>query len=782
MKRYLHHLSIICLSIFYSTADLSAQECATDELHRLMMNFSETYRKDMQESENRTKDYQSYSESENQRTAPCGPEKMNTIPVVVHVIHLGENIGSGSNISDQQIVNAINAANDRFRSNSGQSPDMDIQLVLAKRDPDGNPTNAINRVNGSHLSSYVANGIIMEGESGSNAIEVKSLSIWPRNKYYNIWVFHKISGGSAGYAQYPTVYQYEGTHMDYRYMTASGVTLTHEIGHALNLQHTFEGDNNGNSCPGNAICGLQGDFVCDTPPHRRGDCGTVSSCGNPSQPFTNSSRNIMSYCSSRIHFTDGQRNRMKAALKIGNRSSLLSSDALIPVNLSTDIAINNLEILQGTDCSSNLLKITLSNEGIRDITNVLFRLKVSDEVFYFSYSGEILPNETIEWNSPDPGISTGLHNVLLEVLNVNTHPSDDNAENNFFCGTYSISGNITTGTCYNFEDENIPQGFIFSKNGTVNTYIHEVGGCNSKGIKAIAYNQWNTVPASEYSDEITLPVYIDDVDGLALIYDRAYAKTNPTVNYSTLYIENSADCGISFTQLKSMNGNTLSTTTRTLPNAKFNPRNCDEWKTDTIHIDNSFPNYLLRFRIRKDAGQKDQNIYLDNICFIPKYNIATNYNPEEGIVSGSGLYMNGTTASLSATSLPGYTFAGWFDDEVLISDNASYTLEVKNRQTLSARFQGVITSVKQPSVVYSARIFPNPASDNVYIHLKSDKASPLQIRIRDIQGRIHYSTLYPMTAGSSAISVPISGWCKGIYLIELSNEDGSASYKLSVLD
>lgn len=783
MKRYLLCLALISLLLFNTNVSLSAQECAADELHRLMMNSSETYREDMKALEKWTKEYMNSSESAHQRTISCGSDKMNTIPVVVHVIHLGENIGSGSNISDQQIINAINAANDRFRSNSGQSPDMDIQLVLAKRDPDGNPTNGINRVDGSHLNSYVTNGIIMEGEPASNAIEVKSLSIWPRNKYYNIWVLHKISGGWAGFAQFPTTYQYEGTHMDYRYMTASGVTLTHEIGHAMNLQHTFEGDNNGNSCPGNAICELQGDFVCDTPPHRRGDCGTVSSCGNPSVPLTNSSRNIMSYCSSRIHFTAGQRNRMKAALKTGNRTSLLNSEALIPVTVSTDLAIRDLAITYDNDCSGKSLKISLSNEGIQEISHVLFRLKASDEIFYFSYSGTILPEENIEWNIPDPGISTGQHSILMEALKVNNDPSDDNAENNFFCGVYNFTGEINNEVCYNFEDGNIPQGIIFSKNGTVNTYIHDISGCNTQGTKAIAYNQWNAVPANDYSDEITLPVYTsDEADGLALVYERSYAKANSSVNYSTLYIENSADCGGTFSQLKSLNGNELATSVRVLPNSKYTPRNCSEWKNDTIHINSNSAGNLIRFRIQKISGQKDQNIYLDNICFVPKYNIVTNVNPEEGTVSGAGLYMNGATAMLSAAPQSGYTFTGWFDDDILLSEEPVYTFEVKKRQNLSARFQGITTSVMSNSAIYSAGIFPNPSSDIVHIQFQSAQSSPIRIQIRDIQGRIYYSGLLSVNTGTSTTSVSTSGWSKGIYLIDLSSEDGVASYKLSVQD
>ena len=37
------------------------------------------------------------------------------IPIVVHVLHLGEPIGTGTNISDQQIFDAVEGTNERWR-------------------------------------------------------------------------------------------------------------------------------------------------------------------------------------------------------------------------------------------------------------------------------------------------------------------------------------------------------------------------------------------------------------------------------------------------------------------------------------------------------------------------------------------------------------------------------------------------------------------------------------------------------------------------------------------
>ena len=76
-----------------------------------------------------------------------------TLPVVVHVIHRGSPIGTLENISDAQINSGINALNQDFRKELGTNGDGDgvdtfIQFELAKRNPEGEPTSGILRVDG----------------------------------------------------------------------------------------------------------------------------------------------------------------------------------------------------------------------------------------------------------------------------------------------------------------------------------------------------------------------------------------------------------------------------------------------------------------------------------------------------------------------------------------------------------------------------------------------------------------------------------------------------------
>ncbi|MBI2271321.1 MAG: hypothetical protein HYU69_13340, partial [Bacteroidetes bacterium] len=103
-----------------------------------------------------------------------------TIPVVVHVVHLGEAVGTGTNISDAKIYDAIKGLNDRWRNVAGNinSNDLGIEFCLASRDPNGNATTGINRVNGSSILNYSTYGITQAGCVAAREDSIKNLSRW----------------------------------------------------------------------------------------------------------------------------------------------------------------------------------------------------------------------------------------------------------------------------------------------------------------------------------------------------------------------------------------------------------------------------------------------------------------------------------------------------------------------------------------------------------------------------------------------------------------------------
>ena len=128
--------------------------CGTDDRHEHLMATDATYRKNFLFH---THQLDSVLNSKPHDRSALPPQY--TIPVVVHVIHLGEPVGTGSNISDAQILDAINGLNERFANSNGQGADCEIDFCLAAQTPDGCPTKGINRVNGSDEPGYAIEGI-----------------------------------------------------------------------------------------------------------------------------------------------------------------------------------------------------------------------------------------------------------------------------------------------------------------------------------------------------------------------------------------------------------------------------------------------------------------------------------------------------------------------------------------------------------------------------------------------------------------------------------------------
>ena len=317
--------NIILLIIFLLLIKMQSMgqsaECATDYIHHHLMQTDSAYRKQILFLESQVE-----ANIQNQTNTNL-KSTLYHIPVVVHVIHLGEPVGTGTNISDVQIQQAITGLNSRFRNVNGLGADVELEFCLASKDPNGISTNGINRVNGSSILNYTTNGITPTGNSCVGAVEtaIKDLSKWSVSNYYNIWVVNKIcNGGFVGYASYPVGGLYDGLVIVSTSMTSTSGTLPHEVGHGFFLYHTFNGDGGNVSCPVDTNCILNGDRVCDTPPHKQGDCGTTNPC--PSVGVWDNSRyNYMSYCPLVNRFTQGQKDRIRSTVIVAPRASLLSS-------------------------------------------------------------------------------------------------------------------------------------------------------------------------------------------------------------------------------------------------------------------------------------------------------------------------------------------------------------------------------------------------------------------------------------------------------------------------
>jgi hypothetical protein len=326
-------LILTCLLVFtyVHSVGQTHSPCGTSQIHDQLLKEDSVYKRNVELFEQQTQQFVRDQRAVGLFTKKAG---VYTIPVVVHVVHLGEPIGSGTNISDAVIQQAILGLNQRFRNLIGNgSTDMEVEFCLAAIDPNGMSTTGINRVNGTSVSMYGSGGISITGcTTAGSETAIKNLSRWPNTDYYNIWVVKDICNGTAGgYAYFPGASaSVDGTVVSYNQFGHDDASLAHELGHGFGLYHTFEGDGGGGVCPPNASCLSDGDRCCDTPPHKRNDCSSTNPC-TASGVWNNSMYNVMAYCLynwpnqiSYGRFTDNQKSRVQSSIN-GSRFSLTVS-------------------------------------------------------------------------------------------------------------------------------------------------------------------------------------------------------------------------------------------------------------------------------------------------------------------------------------------------------------------------------------------------------------------------------------------------------------------------
>jgi PKD repeat protein len=196
------------------------------------------------------------------------------IPVVFHVIH---EYGT-EKISVADVQAQIDGLNEHYRnsfvSHQNSYPTFDtlradalIEFRLAKIDPFGNCTNGID-----YIFSKETN--IGENESKYNQ--------WDRSKYLNIWTVKTFKDRPTllGFSMFPEAvagarFNIDGVILKSTEIDPYSTTLTHEIGHWLNLQHPWGGTNDPM-----VVCGDDG--VEDTPETQ----GFQSICPIPSLSYS----------------------------------------------------------------------------------------------------------------------------------------------------------------------------------------------------------------------------------------------------------------------------------------------------------------------------------------------------------------------------------------------------------------------------------------------------------------------------------------------------------------
>jgi hypothetical protein len=296
------------------------RQCAAMQEYERLLEESPTFRNGQRRAEEFTS--RAITSGEAEKAA----RTLITIPTVVHVVYKKP----AENISLAQIRSQITALNKDYRATNpdiskvpapwkGLVANPKIKFQLATKDPDGNRTDGVVRVQTKRNSFGPGDDVKRANRGGSTA--------WPSDAYLNLWVC-TLGGGLLGYAQFPggpkatdgvvilnTAFGTVGT---VQAPFNLGRTATHEVGHWLNLRHIW----------GDTLDCSGGDRVPDTPNCEGPNFGKPKfpkvSCSNA--PNGDMFVNYMDYTddAAMFMFTAGQVTRMNACLA-GPRKSFVGS-------------------------------------------------------------------------------------------------------------------------------------------------------------------------------------------------------------------------------------------------------------------------------------------------------------------------------------------------------------------------------------------------------------------------------------------------------------------------
>ncbi|MFM8432658.1 MAG: M43 family zinc metalloprotease [Bacteroidota bacterium] len=532
--------SLLIMSLALTVATINGQAperpfCATDEMYFESIRENPQFLKNHQDLEDFTRQFVNQYQAQHRSAQPVNT--INTpptyvIPVVFHVLH---EYGA-ENISDAQIYNCIENMNADYRKLNADTintlpifksiaADCSIEFRLATIDPSGNCTNGIDRIYTSKTNSANNNS---------------KLNSWTGN-YLNIWTAKSLENtGAAAYSHFPGTVSLsqEGVMARHDYIGTIGTggpgglhTISHEVGHFLNLAHTWGTTNS----PG-VSCG--DDFVQDTPETQGWtSCNLSGSVCNP--PVVENVQNFMEYSYCDNMFTNGQKTRMYAALNsaIGARSSLWSANNLIATGTSTPNPVSQ--------CAP-----------IADFWTTQQSVCVGRSVNFKDYSWNARPTSW-SWSFPGgtPSTSTdsmpvvvyntpGIYDVTLVVTNANG--SDNLVRNGFIrvSGTTGIQG-VYTEPFTTIAAITANDAWLYNPDAGSTTWSFWSNAGANGTPSCIRINNYSNT-AGQIDEWISPSFDVSNLTGASMKFYVANAQRNSTSN-DLLRVFTSTNCGENWT-------------------------------------------------------------------------------------------------------------------------------------------------------------------------------------------------------------------------------------------
>ncbi len=567
------------------------------------------------------------------RTASLSSNYTFTVPVVFHVLHLGEPVGSGINISDAALINALAQVNRDYARKGADTVNIDplyeplyvnshMQFVLAKKDPQGNCTNGIVR-------HYNPKTNWSQADLLNYQYSTMAVGNWNPSKYLNIYIVKNIidDGGTngiiVGYTHLPGTAPIDPADaIVYRNDFLSGLdarSLSHEIGHWFGLSHTFGSSNNAGSVCGN-------DDIYDTPR----TSGFFSTCPQPYTSLNDSCdlgkrpniNNFMDYSSCPMMFTQGQTDKMRTSAQsmISSRKLLVDTANLIftgilnangtPTGVTPCAPIADFASNKVMNCASQ--PITFNSTSYNSVPTS----------YSWVFEGGTPATSTLA--SPTVTYATpGTYSVSLTVSNANGSSTKTVAS----YITSNWNGALRLPYSENFESGQWWPAGMTVKNQDLGTPTWELSqfGAGTSSVSLILpnANYPNMFPGFKSNiDIIELPTFdFSNTTGITLSFDYSFARKTGVVA-DTFKLQYSDDCGGTWKSLPgspSASQMAISGGTVNVPFIPWPSSSPSKWVNKSISSAilsslNNKRSIKIRLWFQNDiTSGNSQNLYIDNI-------------------------------------------------------------------------------------------------------------------------------------------------------------------------
>jgi PKD repeat protein len=644
------------------------------------------------------------------------------IPVVFHVLH---NNGV-ENISDEQIMDAVNILNRDFRKLNadtatvhadfqGMPTDSEIEFVLATKAPNGACFKGITRT---------MSPLSYQGDDGGDQVTAIRNGndvfngTWAGNRYMNVFICGEI-GGAAGYTTNPA--SWSGTAMtngiwilhDYVGSIGTGSlngsrALTHEVGHWLNLSHTWGPNNN----PGNASSCSSDDQVADTP-----TCIGVTSCNLNANTCSDDNaywgfnirdnvENYMDYSYCSKMYTAGQVARMRAALLVGStgRANLWTANNLALTGATNDLVLCKADF--GADkktvCAGE--QVQLLDDSYNAATGWNWEITPATGWSYTDGTSATSQNPKMIFTQ------SGLYTVKLTSTDGTT--TDDETKNNFLRILPTAS---TIPYWEGFEGysslDNLTNWEVFNPNNN-NAYTVENTTSHS-GTQCAKLVNFGQTP-SNIDELISAPIDLSVVPSngsVTLSFRYAYRK-RVAADYEFLKVFISGDCGTDWAQRKTIGGGQLSSLTST---TSWKPTQQSDWTTvHMINVTNNYftENFRMRFRFEGEGGN---NFYLDDINLYPG-------SPSDNLVIG----------------------------------------------------------IDEMNTLNSLELFPNPTEGELNLRFTLNNKEDLNFIVTDLSGKVSQQHSFKANEGSNLVMFDTNSLSAGMYFLTIASGTSSKTMQFVV--